>query len=178
MKALANFGCSREDLWPYDVRAFSREPDQRSKDDGTTRQVVAYFRCTDLAALKTSIADGFPVEFGFKVPEGMFSDECQRTGVVPMPVGPDDSVGGHAVMAVGYDDARGLVKFQNSWSASWGDVGFGYLPYEYFTTGLAHDMWTVRELEPAAPEPEPVPPTPAPKKRCWLLRLLDWVLRR
>ncbi len=37
--------------------------------------------------------------------------------------------GGHAVILVGYDDIKSLYVFMNSWSADWGDSGYGYIPY-------------------------------------------------
>ena len=47
----------------------------------------------------------------------------------------------HAILAVGYDDAKQQVCFRNSWNTTWGDKGYGYLPYSYFKGGLVHDAW-------------------------------------
>jgi C1A family cysteine protease len=55
--------------------------------------------------------------------------------------------GGHAVLAVGYDHARRLITFRNSWGAAWGDGGYGYLPYAFFTSpSLTWDFWTMRRV--------------------------------
>jgi C1A family cysteine protease len=64
-------------------------------------------------------------------------------------------VGGHAVVVVGYDDAKkiqntgggpkttGAFRIRNSWGKSWGDAGYGWLPYEYVLQGLAVDWWSL-----------------------------------
>jgi C1A family cysteine protease len=59
------------------------------------------------------------------------------------------SRGGHAVVAVGYDDNRkigkdkGAVKIRNSWGTNWGAGGYGWLPYSYIEAGLAEDFWSL-----------------------------------
>jgi GNAT superfamily N-acetyltransferase len=51
-------------------------------------------------------------------------------GVVPA-CSPDDVfIGSHCVLLVGFDDARAQFTFQNSWGATWGKNGFGYIGYE------------------------------------------------
>jgi C1A family cysteine protease len=68
---------------------------------------------------------------------------------IPFP-GPKDRLeGGHAVMAVGYDDKRkignetGALLIRNSWGKTWGDAGYGWLPYAYVTKGQAADFWSL-----------------------------------
>jgi C1A family cysteine protease len=75
---------------------------------------------------------------------------------MPMPKPGEATVGGHAVMAVGYSDPKGQVIVRNSWGASWGDAGYFYMPYEYMTgtktssdaspisgAKLASDFWAI-----------------------------------
>jgi C1A family cysteine protease len=51
--------------------------------------------------------------------------------MVPMPKDSDIDVGGHAVSIVGYnlDTRQFLIK--NSYGSTWGDDGYGWLPFEY-----------------------------------------------
>ena len=64
-------------------------------------------------------------------------------GVIPNPSG--SIIGGHAILFVGYDDSKQLFKFKNSWGTSWGDNGYGYLSYKYFTSGNVSEVWTVSQ---------------------------------
>jgi C1A family cysteine protease len=59
---------------------------------------------------------------------------------------PDEQVlGGHAVLAVGYDDPSQRFIVRNSWGDAWGQAGYFTMPYAYLTTrGLASDFWTMR----------------------------------
>lgn len=45
----------------------------------------------------------------------------------------DRSTGGHAILAVGYNDTYGYFKIKNSWGTGWGENGYGYLAYSTVT---------------------------------------------
>lgn len=144
MRTLAQYGVCFEKTWPYDVPRFLQEPPQQAKTEATQHTVIFYYRLPNLNSIKQCLVQGFPVVGGFSVPENMESDECAQTGVVKYPSPTEDFVGGHAVMFVGHNDDTSQLTFQNSWSSEWGDKGFGYLPYQFVTTGLATDFWTIR----------------------------------
>ena len=38
---------------------------------------------------------------------------------------------GHAIHFTGYDKEKKIFQFKNSWSADWGDDGYGYMSYDY-----------------------------------------------
>jgi C1A family cysteine protease len=116
------------------------EAEARQHRGGQLRQL------TKLSDIKASLDDGYPAVFGFVV----FSSirQAAKTGILPMPSLQDDEVmGGHATVAVGYDDAKGCLILRNSWGGDWGDHGYFYMPYDYFNTqfGLVADGWTMRE---------------------------------
>ena len=69
-----------------------------------------------------------------------------RTGVVPMPRSGEKPLGGHAICPVGYNDAKKIVKFKNSWSSGWGEKGYGYLPYAYIEKYMM-DAWSSVDIE-------------------------------
>ena len=56
-------------------------------------------------------------------------------------------VGGHAVVAAGYDQAEGRFLVRNSWGAQWGMGGYFTMPFQYLTDPmLAADFWTIRKV--------------------------------
>jgi len=52
--------------------------------------------------------------------------------------------GGHAVMAIGYDQADKRFLVRNSWGRRWGMAGYFTMPFEYLEA-LAGDFWTIRQ---------------------------------
>ena len=65
-----------------------------------------------------------------------------------MPQASEAVVGGHAVMAVGYDDQNQWFIVRNSWADTWGMNGYFTLPYQYLLeTNLSDDFWTVRLVQ-------------------------------
>ena len=69
--------------------------------------------------MKAVLAAGFPFVFGFTVYESFESDAVAKSGMVEMPGETESVVGGHAVMAVGYDDCGR----RDSWSGIRGGAG-------------------------------------------------------
>lgn len=146
MKVLQKMGCAPEIDWPYDIAKFRQRPPAKSNKDAVQYEITEYHRVTDLTALKSALAEGFPVVTGIKVYESFESDQVAQTGIVPLPNRGEQFLGGHAVLAVGYKDdvknnGQGIVICRNSWGESWGDKGYFYLPYGYFVSNVT-DMWT------------------------------------
>ena len=84
------------------------------------------------------------IVIGISVYESFESVEVSKTGIVPIPKDGENNLGGHAILIVGYDDDKKCFKFRNSWGESWGDKGYGYIPYNYLTNpNLAGDFWKI-----------------------------------
>ena len=98
--------------------------------------------------MKACLASGYPFVFGFTVYESFESDAVAQSGHAPMP-GPGEKVlGGHAVMAVGYDDSQQWFIIRNSWGTEWGMEGYFTLPYDYLANdNLSDDFWTIRIVQ-------------------------------
>ena len=62
-----------------------------------------------------------------------------------MPAPGENVLGGHCVLAVGYDDSQQRFLARNSWGPDWGIEGYFTVPYAYLTdTSLSSDFWTIR----------------------------------
>lgn len=149
IKSIAKQGACPEDMWPYEVSKFATKPLVECYTEALNHQGLAYRRLrVDLNHMKRCIADGFPFVFGFAVFESFETAEVAQTGKMPMPTKDEKNFGGHAVMAVGYDDELNSFIIRNSWGPEWGDKGYFYMPYEYIgNDSFCDDFWTIRQIE-------------------------------
>lgn len=144
IKTLAAQGACEETLWPYLVAKFKTKPKKAAY--ATTSAISAYQRIVTVDDMLQCLAAGYPFVFGFTVYESFESAEVARTGVAPMPAMSEKVLGGHAVMAVGYNLAEQTMLVRNSWGTGWGQQGYFTLPFAYFQTrGLTDDFWTIRK---------------------------------
>jgi C1A family cysteine protease len=148
IKVLAKQGVCLERKWPYVIARFAKSPSAPAYDDGAAHQITSYQRILDLGSMRQCLADGFPFVFGFSVYDSFESDFVAQTGEVPMPAQGESLLGGHAVLAVGYDDSTKRFIVRNSWGSRWGQKGYFTMPYDYLTDrNLSDDMWTIRRGE-------------------------------
>ena len=144
IKVLAKFGVCPESSWPYDISQFTRKPTAACYKEGLKHRISSYHRLQTLDEMLNCLAEGFPFVFGFTVYESFESLKVAQTGIAPMPKKTERALGGHAVMAVGYDQKQKRFIVRNSWGTQWGQAGYFTLPYAYIET-LASDFWTIRQ---------------------------------
>lgn len=149
VKSVSKQGAPPETDWPYDIDKFRDKPPKKAYDDAKEHQAIRYQRLTQtLGQLKGCLAAGFPYVFGFVVYESFESQEVAKTGNVPMPRANEQQLGGHAVLAVGYDEGQQAFIVRNSWGNGWGMDGYFTMPYPYLLQGtLSSDFWTIRSVE-------------------------------
>jgi C1A family cysteine protease len=159
MGALVLFGVPPEEYYPYDAARFDEEPPAFCYAFAQNYQSIDYYRLDAsgspseelLHRIKTNIASKLPSMFGFSVYDSI--SDADDTGEIPYPDRSERLVGGHAVIAMGYDDQKkigneqGALRIRNSWGAQWGDNGYGWLPYRYVLDGLANDWWSILKNE-------------------------------
>jgi len=146
IKAVVNNGVCPESSWKYIISKFKTKPPTSCYTTALKHTAVQYLRLTqDLTSMKACLNSGYPFIFGFSVYDSFESDAVAANGIVPMPGKNESCLGGHAVMAVGYDDSKKWFIIRNSWGPNWGDKGYFYMPYDYITnSNLADDFWTIR----------------------------------
>jgi C1A family cysteine protease len=166
MGAMVLFGVPPEIYWPYAEKDFDKEPPAFCYSFAQNYQAITYYRLDAagtskedvLQAIKANLASGLPAMFGFTVFNSIY--QAGTTGLIPYPTPVEKILGGHAVMAAGYDDkmeiantnpngpvCKGAFLIRNSWGTGWGQEGYGWLPYEYALQGLAIDWWSILKNE-------------------------------
>ena len=144
IKVLAKYGVCPESRWPYAIAQFTRKPAAACYKQALKHRISSYHRLLALYEMLNCLAEGFPFVFGFTVYESFKSLKVARTGVAPMPKKSEMALGGHAVMAVGYEQKSRRLIVRHSWGTSWGQACYFTMPYAYVEV-LASDFWTIRQ---------------------------------
>lgn len=172
MGALALCGVPNEEYWPYTDAspAFDVEPPQFVYAIADNFEAIKYFAhdpihspppaASVLASVKKYLVAGIPSMFGFWGYPSF--DHGDKPGHIPLPT-PSELAGspswGHAIVAVGYDDnlkiknmvsgkvTTGALLIRNSWGTTWGNLGYGWMSYDYVLKGEAMDFWSLLSSE-------------------------------
>jgi C1A family cysteine protease len=148
IKSLKKYGVCTEKKWPYVVSKFATKATKACYKEALDHQITAYQRIATLDQMRACLAEGFPFVFGFSVYDSFESQSVAKTGVVKMPKPGERLLGGHAVLAVGYDDEAKRFTVRNSWGTGWGQKGYFTMPYDYLSDrNLADDFWTIQAGE-------------------------------
>jgi C1A family cysteine protease len=148
VKTLSKQGVCDESEWPYVITKFAVKPPAVCYKDGLQHPITSYHRIVTLLEMRMCLAEGYPFVFGFTVYESFESAAVAKTGQLNMPKLSEKSLGGHAVMAAGYNDATKRFLIRNSWGTDWGMQGYFTIPYAYLDNrNLSDDFWTIRTFE-------------------------------
>lgn len=148
IKVVAKIGAPPETDWPYDIAKFADKPPAAAYTDAKQDLVTVYTRVVqNLQQMQGCLASGYPFVFGFTAYESFESAPVAQSGVVPMPAPSEKVVGGHCMLAVGYDSQQRVFIVRNSWGATWGMKGYCTMPFEYLlSSSYASDFWTLRSV--------------------------------
>ena len=119
---------------PIEEFAFDAGWCGRLPNDAERRRAARYrikgwsrFDASDIEAVKAQLARGVPVLFSMRI--GTKLRGHRGDSVLDSDAG---DFAGHAMVAVGYDNARNAFRIQNSWGRNWGDGGYGWFSYEFW----------------------------------------------
>lgn len=149
IKSIGAQGVCPEPEWPYDISKFENQPPASCYQDAVAHKAILYKRLVrDLNQMRGCLASGYPFVLGITVYASFESQAVAQSGQVPMPASNEQLLGGHAVLAVGYDDDQQTLLVRNSWGPSWGMNGYCTLPYGYVgQRNLSSDFWVIRMME-------------------------------
>jgi C1A family cysteine protease len=155
ISAVAKLGVCPETDWPYDGIAGDPTtgvfpPNAGAIKTPTAAQMGTAARYAAISyrplaqnqkTLESCLASGYPFVFGFTV----FTNLTDTTTYLRVP-GAGDTITpeGHAVLAVGYDQARRVFRIRNSWGPADNDHGHFDMDYDYvLNADLCSDFWVI-----------------------------------
>jgi hypothetical protein len=86
-----------------------------------------------IESVKAQLARGVPVIFDMQ-PNQQFHD-FKGDGVLDI-AGVMNGNSGHTMVAIGYDDARQAFRIQNSWGRTFGEGGYAWLSYGFWSRNV------------------------------------------
>ncbi len=156
------------------VSSWSQMPynpyDDRTQPSAAARAEAASYRIADwgtvqrtthavfVQEIKRHLAAADPVLIGVPV----YPDFVSLSEFNPVYDDADGVARGyHAIVIVGYDDARSAFKVINSWGTDWGIGGYGWIDYEA-SRSLIRSAYVAKDARPSDERPEAVSdPRPA-----------------
>ena len=189
VKVLNEIGVCSEILWPYIESKCPVKPATTCYTQASQNIALTFNAVTQpttvvsqsmpailqsIQGIQAALVSGYPVAFGFTVFQFFETGMVGSKFVLQCPINRTTSIGGHAVVIVGYDNnfatsnGTGAFLVRNSWGTSWGisyvslsgsyNTGLGYfwMPYQYFTNQytdtngnsviLVDDFWTINTV--------------------------------
>ena len=122
--------CLRSEM-PYKDQDYATPPTDAQLADALKFPTGSYHAVSNVDDMKSILAFGYNLKYGFQVYESFESPQMSRNGIWSPNPGKEMVLGSHAVLAIGYDDSvnGGSFLVRNSWGAKWGDRGNFWLRY-------------------------------------------------
>ncbi|TGK01898.1 cysteine protease [Leptospira langatensis] len=148
MRLVVENGAAPWSSMPYNPNDYLSRPSSAAFNTASNYKAKEFLRVrqTDPNEVKNQLNEGRPVVAGILVYENFMNlkgNQIYKEGI-------GKTYGGHAIAIVGYDDSKGAFKFINSWSTQWGDNGYGYIEYKWFSKICQSAFVMVDDTTPAA----------------------------
>jgi C1A family cysteine protease len=139
-KVLGEFGICPETSWPYDLSKLFVSPSIMAQRNALGHKIHSYYRINGVGQDRVNqviaaLRAGKPVVFGTQITQAFTA----LTGSVPVGRPSGDTIGGHAMIIVGYVGGNFIIK--NSWGQGWGVRGFCFMKPEYIAWSETQDLW-------------------------------------
>lgn len=141
-------GIPTEASWPSRLDTINVEPDETAEiaglafADGSYERIYSADGAEQAELVLDALQASCPVLFGTDL-TAQFVRHVGRD-VVPAPRPGDTSEGGHALLALGFDQGGARVCVPNSWGTSAGDRGWYWLDPGWFASARTQDIWALR----------------------------------
>lgn len=162
VKALVKFGVPTEADWPYLIRKFKVDPPDAVAKSALNYRITSYERLRAHDDFLKCLSQGRPFVFGFSVYQSLYESYGENFGLITMPRQDDKMIGGHAILAVGFDQnfhenpafkrsglsesaiGNFVYEIRNSWGTAWGDGGYGWMDARILEDrDQSDDFWCV-----------------------------------
>jgi archaellum component FlaF (FlaF/FlaG flagellin family) len=136
-------GVSTWQSMPYsDVNGCSLQPSAAQTTNASNYKISSYVTIpnADQVAIKTMIASKHPV-----ITTVIMDNSFVNAG--PGFIWKTDSGSGslpHTIIICGYDDSKHAYKVMNSWGTAWGDAGFSWIDYDFFTQKSSYYTYAIQ----------------------------------
>ncbi len=139
---MKNKGVCTWNTMPYsDLNGCSLLPNAIQDAEASNFKITSYSKIinTDQSAIKTMIYNKHPVIINVTMDNGFINatagfiwSSYSGSGAFP-----------HALIICGYDDSKHAYKVMNSVGTNWGDLGFSWIDYDYFTQVSSYYLYVL-----------------------------------
>lgn len=107
-------------------------PNSTQSLEALGHKLVSYAKMytTDKSAIKSMISQNHPVIITILADNSFIS---AKPGFIWKSYSGSGSLA-HSIVICGYDDAKNAYLVMNSWGTGWGDAGYSWIDYDFFTT--------------------------------------------
>jgi len=122
-------------------------------------RILGYCAVRNVSDAKLAIVNSMPFMIAVPITKDW---NRPKGGIIPLPLSASTVFrGNHAIEICGCDDTNRRFCFVNSWGSSWGDNGYGYLPYSYLRFYMIEawiDLFGPQHREPSGSAQTPYGP--------------------